>query len=604
MFVEGVSGTLMGMDKSARTRLEFTIWFPYMRSSIRRIREGSLVAVKNFSSEQDEECYSILRITSVLPMHYALGTRRDGYPGFMEEAAINAAKDWDQRRPTQDTTKIECGAVPTVLEIRKKNPLSVQDGFDDRRIADESNMPMTGEKVYMLDSEWTTRIINKDIQDLRDDTIKVGSLTNSRDVDIMVLWDSLIRTHFGIFAYTNAGKSNLLSTVTSKIFERSQDAKIVIYDLMGEYGALLVDVLYGNPDASVVYVSLEAMPGSMLEFWKDPSNDEKLQRAAQDVVNTTILPKDLKGVQHLFTGPVQRILLDGKFKFLTLSGGLDEIVSSAMEEISEGKWGTKFDEFVDHVESVNTITGLTKEGAAQLISSVSRHMPIGTSTAFAKQAKKELLGRLEDVKMHLEATENIDDRFKVKMDELVNTLNEPGRKSLHVVQGGSDVDIRKMSYDLGMEMIKRRRREGRISPPVSFVYDEADQFIAQDAQGRFGMEDSKGIAEQLARRGRKYGLGIGIATQRIVYLDTNILGQPHTYFVSKLPRASDREKIQEAFGIPDETMSETLRFSAGQWLLVSHSATGVDGVPIPVQLPNANERIRKFLEGLVRDNGR
>ena len=112
-----------------------------------------------------------------------------------------------------------------------------------------------------------------------------------------------------------------------------------------------------------------------------------------------------------------------------------------------------------------------------------------------------------------------------------------------------------------------------------------------------GLEAAKGAAQELARRGRKYGLGIGMATQRIVYLDTNILGQPHTYLVSKLPRATDREKIQEAFGLSEETPRESLRSGPVQWLLISHSATGIDGLPVPVQLPNTNIHIIDFLDG-------
>ena len=53
----------------------------------------------------------------------------------------------------------------------------------------------------------------------------------------------------------------------------------------------------------------------------------------------------------------------------------------------------------------------------------------------------------------------------------------------------------------------------------------------------------------IARRGRKFGLSIRIATQRITYLNTNIMAQPHTYFVSKLPRREDRERVAEAFGL-------------------------------------------------------
>ena len=104
-------------------------------------------------------------------------------------------------------------------------------------------------------------------------------------------------------------------------------------------------------------------------------------------------------------------------------------------------------------------------------------------------------------------------------------------------------------------------------------------------------------ARNIARRGRKYGVGLGIGTQRIVYLDTNVLGQPHTYFVSKLPRASDRDKIKEAFGLSDRALDQTHKFKRGVWMLVSHDATGIDGEPIIVKLENANERIRKFITG-------
>ena len=144
-------------------------------------------------------------------------------------------------------------------------------------------------------------------------------------------------------------------------------------------------------------------------------------------------------------------------------------------------------------------------------------------------------------------------------------------------------------------MMESRRRSGRNDPVVSFVYDEADQFIPQQTATVPNSEESKARAVQIARRGRKYGIGLGIGTQRIVFLDTNVLGQPHTYFVSKLPRASDRQTIQEAFGLSNSALDQTHRFKKGQWLLISHSATGIDGEPITVPLPNANERIRDFV---------
>ena len=98
------------------------------------------------------------------------------------------------------------------------------------------------------------------------------------------------------------------------------------------------------------------------------------------------------------------------------------------------------------------------------------------------------------------------------------------------------------------------------------------------------------------RRGRKFGIGLGIATQRIRYLDTTIMSQPHTYFISKLPRVTDRAAVAEAFGLDDEMLNQTLKFMKGQWLLVSHGATGLEAVPLPIKVDDANKRIACFLD--------
>lgn len=109
-----------------------------------------------------------------------------------------------------------------------------------------------------------------------------------------------------------------------------------------------------------------------------------------------------------------------------------------------------------------------------------------------------------------------------------------------------------------MSIFEDRRRNGIIEPIVSFIFDEADEFIPQDAKDSY--ERSSEVVMNLARRGRKFGLGVGIATQRITYLNTNIMAQPHTYFVSKLPRKSDQERITDAFGIGEDMFKQTFKF--------------------------------------------
>ena len=601
MFEDGIQGTLMQINKSDQTRFGFVVWFPFMRSSMTKIREGSLIAVKNFSTDKQTIRYSVLRITLVLPNHYAMMTEKDGYPGFIEEAATNAAKDWEQESPMEDTTKIICDAIPSMIEIVVPNQMTNAYGSSPR-IAPESNIPMPGETVRLLDTQWTRNIINEDIIKESTSTIELGTLINSKDVEILALWDSIIRTHFGVFAYTNAGKSNLLSTMIYKIFTRASSVKLVVYDLMGEYGALLIDVIYHNPkEACIVYLSEFAMPQSVLEFWRDPHNRVKLETAAKCIVNTTILPKKLKKYETRFYEPVRQLLSNGGIKIMSVDDNktLRDLVKGYIDSMSWGE-SSALSKFLNHVRKYSNDQQVSVSNIEYMLKMIDGY-DIGYANIIkAENARRDIVNMLESEKSKINATYRIDSKFKISMQEIEDTLNDCNKKTLYVIQGSDDEEVRYISKHIGDAILDTRRARGIISPAVSFIYDEADQFIAQDSDAQQGMKESKRTAEQIARRGRKYGLGVGIATQRIVYLDTNILGQPHTYLVSKLPRITDRERIQQAFGLSDDAMSETMRFGVGQWLLISHSATGMDGVPIPIQIEDANERIARFLVGVER----
>ena len=186
--------------------------------------------------------------------------------------------------------------------------------------------------------------------------------------------------------------------------------------------------------------------------------------------------------------------------------------------------------------------------------------------------------------------------MRLTLEDIINNLNDPTHSSLYIIQSHNPDDLRDFAYRLGVELYESRRREGIISPLVSFVFDEADEFIPQQPEKESSYARSAWIAEMLARRGRKFGIGIGICTQRTRLLRTSVMAQPHTYLISKLPRLSDRQAVQEAFGFSEEMFRQTFKFVPGDWLLASYDATGLKGIPIPIHAENANERIHNFLE--------
>ncbi len=127
--------------------------------------------------------------------------------------------------------------------------------------------------------------------------------------------------------------------------------------------------------------------------------------------------------------------------------------------------------------------------------------------------------------------------------------------------------IKNLVIDLTSDFLYKRKRQFKVKPYILFVFDEAQEFVADLSNAR-GIEKECSIAvETLLRQGRKYGLGGCIATQRIAYLNTNALQQLHTYFVGTLPRPYDRNLVSNTFTIDQGILEKTLEFAPGQWLL-------------------------------------
>jgi hypothetical protein len=73
------------------------------------------------------------------------------------------------------------------------------------------------------------------------------------------------------------------------------------------------------------------------------------------------------------------------------------------------------------------------------------------------------------------------------------------------------------------------------------------------------------------------------------------LAQIGSYFVGRLPRVSDRQKITEGFGIDKDSLQSGIR-DVGDWVVLSHTAVGDRGAPLPVHFNNADERVVTFIK--------
>ncbi len=606
MFLQGLTGILMRVEEDEITRYRFEVWFDYTRGAINTIGEGTMIVVPNFaSSDKNGFHYSVLEVTGLLPMHYALGSDVSGYPGFVAEAARNAGLDWlsQETTSTEETTKIRCMAIPTNLEIVEP----------DLTIERELNLPMVGHPVNVLDTEMTERVANLNLDLEHDSLIQIGNLVRDSEVRAWLEIEGLLKVHFGIFGFTGAGKSNLLSTLVSKLLSQQenqeQPVKIVIFDLMGEYTGLLIDQLYLSSNSYIVNLGVETLPESILDYYRAKAGGSTnggelrtmLEKATLDLSKSLILPKALKQSQDGLHYPLAILLHQNRVVFLSEKHETAGSVIANFEFSGNmGNCATEVYKFRRELQKEFADSEIDQSLLDQLEKRIENFKNyLGkTITQTAIKNLDTLYGQFEGIAAQPRA--EIPANAQISLGKLISILNND-ENALLIVQSADPDRLREFVGVMSNVAYDVRRREGRITPLASFIFDEADEYLPQQAND--SQKRSKAAITTLARRGRKFGLGIGIATQRIRYLDTSILAQPHTYFISKLPRKADRDAVMEAFGMSEDMFRQTFKFRKGDWLLASYDAAGLEAIPIPVHLENAEERLLRFLREIAEKRG-
>jgi hypothetical protein len=619
-FKEEPRGVLVSMDTGEIAGLSYVVWFPYTRKYISLVREGDLVAVRSFASQNGKPVYSILELVSVLPAHYALGTSsaeaEKAFPGFFLEAAKSARVDWEQEEPTEQTTKIRADAIPTGIQL-------VLDSNRQPSTASDESLPMIGEEANLLTDELTNRIINKGLLGKDILTIAPCDLVLNPSVEVRLSVDDLLKLHFGVFGFTGSGKSNLMSTLVDAILGTNKPLKVCVFDLMAEYGGLLIDLLDKIEDAYIIAFGEDSIPGGQPTVDFLYGRSKKPDDAAEAMVRTLLLPKDLVGDRAGYLPAMKRLLTAGKLRIYyegpqatriddirtdfanCISGNLGGAKNPLNQWIEDNLSGQGYDQVPknDIERMINELDGFLNTGIPETFAQAgSQRSLMGGSAPAANRVALNATARSAVLAMKavlqkrvVEPATRPPEEAMLSHFDIEKLLNSKGGPALLIFQSNRDDELRTDAARLVLSIFNGRRRLGTIDPQILFVYDEADEFIPGSGREGESYALSKTAAATLARRGRKFGLGMAIATQRVAYLDTSILAQPHTYFISKMPREYDREAIANAFGATEEMMRKTLKFSKGQWLLVSYDATGLVNVPLPVQLRNANERIRAYL---------
>lgn len=574
------------------SRYDCRIKVEYNKDIMGLIEEGMLVAVRNFKSSQRQRRHSLMVVSRVWPEHYGLkGLSESSYYPMQFEIIQQSVKDWDTS--DKSTMMVQISAIPINYDliINGDAEPKYEKGFSYPVIAAEAqilNRDMIGHMYNQrilsklsYEAKTTTSDAHKDP---RIGTIQMFESMEEK-IPIYVDFEAMVRYHFGIFAFTGAGKSNLLSNILRRILIHQPEVKVVVFDISSEYPFLLMDLFADEKLPSKII--LENPVTTADQFYvsvvkpREYEDDERVRKVFARIFSQ-------RKITHL---------LKPESKIPNYADILEELGRMRADNLEKPHYVNALDKVrqfvVDYkIEHELTDARFVDEDFLTLLDQKAREtideFKISDRSGVYSWANSRLA--LVD---NLKRAEKEKKSGGVDIEGIRELVEKESR--LTCISISDPYGMKELVVHLAREFLQRRKRSFKVKPYVLFVFDEAQEFVP-DVGGSSGIDkDCSKQVETLLRQGRKYGLGGCLATQRIAYLNTNALQQLHTYFVGTLPRPYDRTVVSDTFTIDKQILEKTLEFAPGEWLLSSFIATGMENVPIFIKADNAEHEVEKTL---------
>lgn len=143
-----------------------------------------------------------------------------------------------------------------------------------------------------------------------------------------------------------------------------------------------------------------------------------------------------------------------------------------------------------------------------------------------------------------------------------------------------------------------QKREEREKDPILFICEEAHRYVPNHGEAQY--KEAQDAIRRIAKEGRKYGLGLGLVSQRPSDVESTVLSQCNSWIVLRLSNSSDQEHVSRF--LPDSLNGLTKMLSAltrREAIFVGEAAALPSRIRIRElkedQLPDSNDI--KFAEG-------
>lgn len=456
-----------------------------------------------YSNVEQTELGTILdvdgeRATCVLDLH-TLTRLRQEVPGSLAEATsigcyvkVGVGRNWLVGTISEiEADRSDSQSVLATVDFLGEGKRGLNDGLDGFQRG-VTLYPLAGDKVCLALKADLDRVFSPESQP----SIEIGTVHPTSDVRASLLYDKMLSRHFAVLGSTGCGKSTLVSLMLHRIMEAAPEGHIVVLDPHGEYATAFASTgqVYNVDNLEIPYwmMNLEEHCEAFI-----PDTEESRE---EDI---NILSKCLLAAR----------LRNDEFRHRA------EITVDSPVPYVEG-------ELVDALDA--EMGRLEKQAELQTY----MRLKLNIEQFFSDPRYRFIF----------------DDRLRLKsMTEFLrDLLRFPAEgKPISIIDlSGAPSQIVKVIVSLLSRIILDFAiwtPAGRRTP-VLLVCEEAQRYLPAVHPDK-AMSAERQL-ERIAREGRKYGVSLGLITQRPSELSETALSQCGTIISLRLTNTNDQAKIK------------------------------------------------------------
>lgn len=476
-----------------------------------------------------------------------------------------------------------------------------------------SKMPLIFSTVYIVSQkELITMLevgkeemkISEESNKTRAILLTIGKSVIFPDYDVKINIDKFFGFHFAVFGNTGAGKSNTVARILQNVFVKdhysAKGAKFVIIDSNGEYNKAFSKLNEINQDIKHSLMIADEDSDSKFEIpvWALSADDWATLLHASEKTQMPVLKRaiDIARVfyssdetnqelrNHILASTLLGIIQSSdsspsksdKLKAIVTKFGTNEINmdsdlsnSKTLRQSMNINYGSMPDEeavisfLSNHLNQELITENITRSMVPYSLEDFSQAVEFATlyegsiSSQRIQEYTATLMTRLNTIQEGIQGRilsrttyNTIDDYIDMLLGE-----NQIVDLDISTLDDASAEVVTKVLAKLLLDYLKRR--EIKADSPINFIIEEAHRFIKNEANyGAVGYN----IFERIAKEGRKFGMLLGISSQRPSELSKTVVSQCSNFIVHRVQNPDDLQYISRMVPYINQNMIERLTY--------------------------------------------